>query len=307
MAARRTQPKSPPKPRAKKISFRVGVLLVAIGFGSGAVAVYALKQGQSVSALVTRRMMERGAASTARPVPITPPSSSEARRTRIAIVLDDWGYNLDAFEMLKEVRVPLTLAVLPDLPYSARIAESAHREGHQIILHMPMEPKGVMPPEKSTIRTGMTDTEIRDRLAKALGSMPQAVGVSNHQGSKATADTRVMKTVLAALGEKHLFFLDSLTTGDSVAAGEARLLGMKVLKRDVFLDNERTDAAVQARLDELVRVAKTQGYAIGIGHDEPVTLEAIRRNLDRFAAEGIEVVPLSQLVQTVASTAEAGS
>ena len=308
MAPKRTSPKSPNSPKPNRVTFKTGALLVGVGFLLGAAALFALRPRDNISMLVAERLQERQARRASRTVPApvhstaasprlaaAPPPPASAPRARMAIVLDDWGYNLDAFEHLKDVHAPLTLAILPNLPYSAQIAEGAYREGHEIILHMPMEPKGAVPLEKSTILAKMTDAEIRDRLLRAIDGVPHLVGVSNHQGSKATADARVMKAGLETLKTRSLFFLDSLTTGDSAAGAEAKGLGMTVLRRDVFLDNERTEPAILARLDELARLAKSQGSAIGIGHDEPVTVEVIRKNLDRYASEGIDIVPLSDL------------
>ena len=141
-----------------------------------------------------------------------------------------------------------------------------------------------------------TDAEVRRTLLESLASVPHASGMNNHQGSKATEDRRVMSAVVAALREQNYFYLDSMTSQDSVGwqvAGEA---GLPALKRDVFLDNERTPEAVTAQLDLLRRIALERGQAIGIGHDEPVTLNAIKAYLGEFEKDGIELVKLSDLL-----------
>ncbi len=314
MARKRpTSPKNKLGASPSRVPFRTGILLVGGGFVLGVAAAVALvgHPRENVAALVAERLS--AAAVTARhavafraaPLPVripetrlpAVPRTAAPGRPRVAIVLDDWGYNLDAFPQLEGLRRPVTLSVLPDLAYSARIAEDGHRWGHEIILHMPMEPKGNVPLEKSTIRTAMTDAEIRDRLNHSIEGLPHLVGISNHQGSKATEDGRVMKTVLAVAKSRSLFFLDSVTTDRSSVPEAARSLGMPVLRRDVFLDNTKTEEAIQARFDELRRVAKTQGWAVGIGHDEPLTVEMIKKNIPQFEAEGIEIVRLSDLLK----------
>ena len=220
---------------------------------------------------------------------------------RVAIVLDDWGYNLDAFHILDTIDEPVTLAILPYLPYSKTIARQAAKKGHEVILHVPMEPLGEAPLEKGTLLTAMRDDEIQDRLVSALESLPNEKGVSNHMGSKFSQDGRAMGSVLRTLGSRGLFYLDSRTTHDSVSSSLAEEIPVRVLSRDIFLDNEPGEAEIQARIDDLRRLAKEKGFAIAIGHDEPLTVEMIRRNLRDFEEDGIQLVRLSELLDVVAS------
>lgn len=230
-------------------------------------------------------------------VPPAPPARVQPK-ARIAIVLDDWGYNLEALPLAKEIDRPLTLAVLPLLPYSTRVATEGAAEGHEIILHMPMEAKNSSASEKATIFTGTPKDEVRRTVLACLEDLPNVDGVSNHQGSKATEDREIVHAVLETVRDKKLFFLDSLTTQNSVAGSVAAELSVPFLKRDVFLDNVRTEEAVQKQMDELKAVALKNESAIGIGHDETVTLEAIQKNIPQWEKEGIEVVRLSDLLKT---------
>lgn len=216
---------------------------------------------------------------------------------KVAFVLDDWGYNLQALPLLKEIDRPLTLAILPNLPYSERIAEEAFAEGKEILLHLPMEPQRQLPAGKGRIDTAMSKAEIRQVLLLALGSVPYIRGVSNHQGSKATEDKRVMAAVMSSLKGTGYFYLDSMTTAGSVAEEAARRYAVPFCRRDVFLDNLMTEEAIQERIDELKSLAKQNGSAIGIGHDKTLTLEVIRRNLPLLEREGILVVGLSELLE----------
>jgi uncharacterized protein len=217
-------------------------------------------------------------------------------RSKVAIVLDDWGYNLDAFEAAWVMDQPLTLAVLPSLPYSYHIALEGQVRGHEVILHMPMEPKASMQLEESTIMVGMSEKQIQENLKRSLSSLPLVRGVSNHMGSRASEDEAVMQTVLRILKVKKYYYLDSFTTPQSVAGRVGEQLNVPVLRRDVFLDNVLEEEAIQQRLDELRKIAKRKGRAIGIGHDKPLTLEMIRKNLPLFERDGIEMVKLSDLL-----------
>ena len=194
---------------------------------------------------------------------------------RVAFVLDDWGYNLKAVSLLREIDRPLTIAVLPHLHYSEKIAIEAHAQGHEIILHIPMEPKGNHLLEKMTIRTVMSKEDVRRILLSSLSSIPHVIGVSNHQGSKASEDRRTMTALFKTLRDEGYFYLDSLTTDASKASEIAKEMSLPFLKRDIFLDNQKTKSAIQSRLDELKHLALQKGTAIGIGHNEFLTLDLL--------------------------------
>jgi polysaccharide deacetylase 2 family uncharacterized protein YibQ len=230
-------------------------------------------------------------------IPALPARARASSAPKVAIVLDDWGYNLKALNAVLQVREPLTLAVLPNLPYSAEVARKAHAAGHEIILHMPMEPLNDVPLEEGTILTSMTPAEIRSLLSDALAAVPHARGVNNHMGSKVTQDRGTLDVVMRELAARKLFFLNSMTSGSAAGRETAGDVGIAYAERDIFIDNERTEEAVIAKLQELKAAAVRQGSAIGIGHDEPVTLRAIQKVLPSWKAEGIEVIRLSDLIR----------
>jgi hypothetical protein len=291
-------PPPPPSPGSPK-SWIAAALFLALGFAGGAFLVSILKENLRPAPAVRReartaRPAARPAAPAARPAAPAPVPRSGP--PRVAIVLDDWGYNLNALAALREIAPPLTLAVLPGLPYSQRVARDGFADGNEIILHVPMEPKREGNTEARMLRAGMPEAELRALLRGWLDGLPHVSGVSNHQGSKASEDPQVMRAVLETVRSRGYFYLDSMTTQASVAGSVARELGLPFLRRDVFLDNVRTEEAVQERLDELRAAAKRNGLAVGIGHDEPLTLEMIRRNVDAFERDGIEFVRLSELL-----------
>ncbi len=216
---------------------------------------------------------------------------------KIAIVLDDWGYSLNQLPTLESIRQPLTVAILPGLAHSADVAKGAKAKGHEVILHMPMEAlDSHAPREAGTLLTHMSRQEILQHLTQSLESVPFARGISNHQGSKATADRPFMEVVLREVKRRRLYFLDSMT-GDSVCGDVAHHLKIPYARRAVFLDNDKSPAAIEGQLVELARLAGKKGYAIGIGHDRSVTMKVLQEALPALRQAGYTVVPVSELAE----------
>jgi polysaccharide deacetylase 2 family uncharacterized protein YibQ len=220
----------------------------------------------------------------------------------MAIILDDWGANYGVLRQAIAIRRPLTLAVLPDLEHSRRIAEEAHRANLEVILHMPMEPKnsGRVDLEPETIMTTTSDADILRYLDRAVASVPHLDGVNNHMGSAATSDARVMRTILKHLKKKGLFFIDSNTIATTVAPAVAAETGIRFTKRDVFIDNEPEVDAIKAQLRIAAKKALAKGRVVVIGHDKASTLRAIAEMVDELEAQGIEFVYARDLVKVAA-------
>lgn len=221
----------------------------------------------------------------------------KALRPKLALVLDDWGYNTKNLENVLKIDAPMTLSILPELPYSATVADKASEHGFEVILHMPMEPKAKMKLELSTLYTTMSDDEIRATLDRCLRSVPHAVGISNHEGSKATEDMRLMTTVLTELKKRDMFFLDSVVTNDSTAEYLAKKIGIKFAKRAIFLDNESSPDYIKSQLDKAVTLALKTGAAVAIGHDRPNTVAVLREMVPRIKEKGIEMTGVSGLAR----------
>lgn len=221
----------------------------------------------------------------------------KAYRAKIAIVIDDFGYNMNNTGEIWQLGFPVTLSVLPNLNYSRRIAEAARKKGFEVILHLPMEPYEETRLEKGTIMASMTDEEIAASFETAVSGVPGLKGVSNHMGSKATEDERVMSVIFKRMKKKKLYFLDSLVTGRSVCEALSRKLGVRFAKRSVFLDNEPDAGYIRKKLEELAKEALGAGWAIGIGHDRPLTIAVIKQMNARFEELGIETVFVSELVR----------
>lgn len=235
------------------------------------------------------------------PFDVEPPEDEPSRpgRPRICIVIDDVG---DAppveAERFWKLSGALTFAVLPYRQFTKEQAERASELGHEVILHLPMEPLGTENPGVGAVLTTLDDTTVVERVADALAAVPQAVGLNNHMGSRASGDPRVMRLILGEVHRRGLFFLDSMSIANSVGAGLAQEMGVPSARRHVFLDNVATVEAVTAQLKLLVRKAKASGLAIGIGHlNRPATAQALALFLPKLKTMGVDLVPLSQVVK----------
>ncbi|ACI97556.1 conserved hypothetical protein [Rhodospirillum centenum SW] len=225
----------------------------------------------------------------------TPPAEG---RPRIVIVIDDMGLDHRRSGRVVALPGPLTLAWLPyarDLPIQTR---QAHQRGHELIVHMPMEPAGSGDPGPNALLVRQSPEEIRSRLRTNLDAFSGYVGINNHMGSRFTADAAASAVVVEELARRGLLVLDSRTTADSRLRDEAVRRHVPSASRDVFLDHVQTPAAVSAALEKVEATARRQGLAIAIGHPHDVTTEALARWLPTLAGKGFQLVPLSAVVRT---------
>ncbi len=216
---------------------------------------------------------------------------------KIAIVIDDWGYSLSNLAVLKQIKYPLTLAVLPNLPQTKIISQEARRLKFEVILHLPMEPLEKINLERNTVMASMNEKAIKDILAADLESVIYAKGVSNHMGSKVTKDSRVMSIVFNELGKRGLYFLDSYVSLDSVCPELAHKMKLGFARRDIFLDNQSGPEYIRGQIDKLKLAAKANGYAIGIGHGRKITLQVLRDIMPELRKEGYKFVRVSELIE----------
>ena len=213
-------------------------------------------------------------------------------------MLDDWGYGLRQLPALKTIRQPLTVAVLPGLSYSSRVAQEAHAEGFGVLLHLPMEARDPKAPrEAGTLLVQMPKQQVLQIVDQSLASVPFAGGINNHQGSKATADHALMEVVLGEIKRRNLYFLDSRVTENSVCGEVARIFKVRYTRRDVFLDNDPAPDRIRQRLAELAKAAAKQGSAVGIGHDRPNTLRVLQEAAPALEKAGYTLVLASELAQ----------
>ena len=208
----------------------------------------------------------------------------------IVLVIDDFGYRNDSVsDRFLNLPVPLTCAVLPGHSQSASIAKKAIKSGKEVIIHMPMESSVSMTGEDEfKLKVGMTSEEIEWRLNEALKEIPEAIGINNHQGSKATTNGKVMGVVASVLKNKNKFFLDSRTSSKTVGEKTMRSVGVLTARRHIFLDNDLNIDNISKQLDKLVALSQKKGMAIGIGHVKANTLKVLEREIPILLERGFK-------------------
>ncbi|NLA58418.1 MAG: divergent polysaccharide deacetylase family protein [Firmicutes bacterium] len=216
---------------------------------------------------------------------------------RLALIIDDWGYDWSMADEFLSLGLPFTAAVLPGREKTREQAELLRQLGHEVILHLPMEPLDPdIELDDGFITTNLDDVEIRRRIEDALASVGEVAGVNNHMGSKATSDERVVRIVLEVIQEHGLYFVDSWTSPASIAGRIAGEMGIPTATNQVFLDHYSDVEKVKAQIERLIRRAQRDGQALGIGHVRPQTYRALVEMLPRFQEAGVVVVPASSIV-----------
>lgn len=272
---------------------------VWVGFNLGHAAKPRLRMEKSAEAhTVKAPALPEKRAEAPREVNVSPFSFFPFKRApRIAFVIDDVGNGRQYADVLFSFPKPVTLAILPQLAYSKYFAEEGKKRGMETILHIPLEPDDrVRKVGAGEIKTAMNEQQIKDILAKNLESVPGVTGANNHMGSHATRNPRLMSVILKELKHQKLFFLDSMTHPDSIAHEKAHDFGMKVLKRDVFIDNNDNYQYVLKQIKQVAEVAKANGSAVAIGHVHENTLRALKDAMPKLEQEGIEIVNLKDLL-----------
>jgi uncharacterized protein len=196
----------------------------------------------------------------------------------VAIIIDDIGYDRKMADGFLELGVPLTFSVLPQGTFNHSIIDHALKKNVEIMLHLPMEP-GNYPsvnPGPGALLSSMNPDELIAQLNANLDRIPNIKGVNNHMGSKLTASSEQMRQIFTILKKRDLFFVDSRTSADTLCRPSAELLHLPFAERDVFIDHEQTREFVRKQLKLLIKRANRQGYAIGIAHPHPVTLEVLK-------------------------------
>jgi polysaccharide deacetylase 2 family uncharacterized protein YibQ len=226
-----------------------------------------------------------------------PPPAAPPVRPRIAIIIDDLGYDPAIADQFIGLGAPVTLSILPNSPFAREIAESAHRNGIETMLHLPMEPVEypAVDPGPGALLTAMSADDLIAQLNRNIDQIPHAVGVNNHMGSKMTASSSQIYQVFSVLKQRGLFFIDSRTTSRSVCQASARLFKLRFAQRDVFLDNRLEPAVIRFQLDQLVEAATTHGEAIGIAHPHEMTLQVLKGTLGELVLQ-VQLVAASELV-----------
>ena len=213
---------------------------------------------------------------------------------KLAIIMDDFGLSKQTASEVFNLDRSITIAILPHRKYSAWIAEEAHRRGHDIILHVPMEATKPLKLGEGGLYLRMTAREIAGTLNSNIESVPLIKGVSNHMGSAFTRDRQAMSAVIAELKKQDLFFYDSITSSKSIAYKLAASQGLKALRRDVFLDDKDDPAEIEKQWNKAVEIALRTGHAIAQGHPRRNTLDILQKVLKNNVE--VIIVPITYLL-----------
>ena len=223
-------------------------------------------------------------------------------KVKIALIIDDFGYSsgrtVDIF--LKELDIPLAVSIIPGTKYAKFIAQEAHKSGKEVMVHLPMEAQReeLNRGYKWIILDKMGEKEIKLATEEAIKDVPYAVGLNNHQGSVVTSKERPMKALLEVVKKEGLFFIDSKTTSGSIAFSLAQEMGIKSTSREAeFLDNEKKLDYITKQFQKLISLAKVRGKAVGIGHANITTAQAIKEILTNLERRKIELVYVSEIVE----------
>jgi polysaccharide deacetylase 2 family uncharacterized protein YibQ len=226
-----------------------------------------------------------------------PISTQGEKSPKIAIIIDDLGYDKFLATEFLDLGLSLTLSILPLAPYTRSIAYSARQGGREIMLHLPMEPRSYprINPGDGVLLVSMERDTILEVLDRDLCEIPFVAGVNNHMGSRFTENKEKMLVVLGELKRRGLYFIDSKTSRRSVAFDLAKEMELRAAPRDIFLDNDLSEAALKIQMDRLLTVARRKGHAIGIGHPHKETLWFLR-GIQLSLKKEVEVVPVSRLL-----------
>ncbi|RLQ96194.1 divergent polysaccharide deacetylase family protein [Falsibacillus albus] len=226
--------------------------------------------------------------------------AKEPYKNDLAIVIDDLGNNMRGTDEMLQLPVTLTVAIMPFLETTSEDAKKAHSLGHEVIVHMPMEPlhgkKSWLGP--GAITTDLSDEEIRKRVNAAIDAVPFAIGMNHHMGSKATADERVMRIVLEVCKERGLYYLDSKTTGKTVIPMLAKEIGVPYLENELFFDDQYTLRHILKQANKLSDSLDRRKTSIAIGHVgiSGMKVATMLKNYIPLYENKAHIVPLSELI-----------
>jgi polysaccharide deacetylase 2 family uncharacterized protein YibQ len=229
-------------------------------------------------------------------------TAATPHKAYLSLIIDDLGQNLPRDRRVLALPGPVTAAIMPDTPHASEFAREAHRAGKIVILHMPMDPAT----GPFAWHPDLPIEELGKRLDAAFQAVPFTAGINNHMGSRMTAQPAAMAWLMAELQRRNKFFVDSRTSAQTVAAAEAQKIGLAHVSRDVFLDDERTEAAITTQLQTAIKLAHKQGSVVMIGHPYPQTLAVLERELPKLKAQGVDWIDIKLMISVRSNQAMAG-
>ena len=225
---------------------------------------------------------------------------------RLAVIIDDLGYEFAAGQRVVNLPGPVACAILPSTPSAKRLAEAARANGKEILLHLPLQAQESSGPvEPGGLLLDMSRSQFAETFASDIEAVPFAVGVNSHRGSMLTRHPGHMSWLMEEIAARgNLFFVDSYTTAESVALQLAQEAGIPSTRRDVFLDPDRSPATLVREFARLKKLARESGFAVGIGHPYPATLDFLEQELPGLSDEGYELISISHMVALRSAAAE---
>lgn len=215
-----------------------------------------------------------------------------------SIIIDDLGNNYEHGRTVINFPAALTLSILPQTTFATTLATQAHANNKEVMLHLPLQSVEHHKLSPGTLKLHMTRQQFDQSLRESLASVPHVRGINNHMGSLLSQHPGHMDWLMAEISAlDNIYFIDSLTSHKSVIADTASHYRIPNLERDVFLDPDAKPETIRKQFDRFIDVAKRKGYAIAIAHPYPTTLSFLRNNLDKLAEHGIELVPVSKLLE----------
>lgn len=233
-------------------------------------------------------------------------ASSASELAKLAIIIDDLGYNLPLGKRTIDLPGQFTVAVLPFTPHGRELAELADKRGKEVMLHAPMSNHHKFPLGRGGLVEGMGHAEFLAVLRRNLAEIPHVKGVNNHMGSLLTEQAGPMRWMMKELQSQQLYFVDSRTTALTQALIEAERIRLPSRRRDVFLDDKRGRNHVEKQLLLALEKAKTQGSAIAIGHPYPETLAVLKSIRPLLKRHQVELVSVSALMTPFGSIIKSG-
>ncbi len=232
-----------------------------------------------------------------KPIRSKPNTNILHTRPKVAIIIDDVGWDKKIVERFLDLGVEFSFSLLPHSPFQKELAEVLFAKGFDIMLHLPMEPhqSEKFNPGTDVLLTSMRPDAFIGQLIENLDSVSYIKGVNNHMGSKMTENTDLMRLIFSVLKGRGLFFLDSLTTNKSICKKAADQLGLRFVKRDIFLDHIVNRKFILSQIDALIEQAVAQGMAIGIAHPHEITFQTLRDILPTLIQK-VDLVPILTIV-----------
>lgn len=225
--------------------------------------------------------------------------SSDSNDVRVALIIDDFGpaTNRETIKGFIDLPYDITISIIPGNDRTVNIGKATAKAGKDVFIHLPMEPKEpAAMDERDMVYVDDDHTRLETVFNRVLKDLPQAIGLNNHMGSRAMADTSFLKNLAASLKDRNLVFVDSRTDSEFFSLEIMRKAGVKATSRDIFLDYAIDTTIIEDQLSKLIRIARKRRWAVGIGHVKQETLEVLQRSLPRYESEGVKFVFVRDLI-----------